>query len=643
LPFPPIGMVTPMFGSFEYNPEEHNIVKIDQKAKVERVGLNAEGIAKRTHTCGELRASHVGKAVTLEGWVHRRRDHGGVIFIDLRDRYGLMQVVFRPGGNADLQDRARRLRNEYVISVRGIIRHRPEDMVNPNMVTGEVELEAQQVTLLSESKSPPFLIDEESGALEDLRLKYRYLDLRRPPLQRALQLRHEVYQAIRKYLNEKLFLEIDTPILTKSTPEGARDYLVPSRTYRGKFYALPQSPQIYKQLLMLAGLDRYYQIARCFRDEDPRADRQPEFTQIDIEMSFVDEEDIYNLTEGLFKHVFAEVLDVSLKVPFLRIDYWDALSRYGTDKPDIRFGLELVDLNDVFSESHFQVFSKVLEAGGQIKGINAVGCGSYSRKEMDQLAEIAKSFCAPGLISFKVTAEEAAEGGLQSSVTKFLSPEEKTGLCERMKAQEGDLLLIVAGAQRAVAESLGQLRLEIARRQKLIEPGQFHFCWVYNFPLFSRNPDTGQMESEHHPFTGFREEDIDFFETDPTKIRSRAYDIVLNGVELGSGSIRIYRKDHQKKVFEALGLDQDQIQRRFGFLLEAFDYGAPPHGGIAPGLDRLIMIMSGLGSIRDVIAFPKTTTGASLMSGAPTTVDESQLQDLGIALRPRKRDREVEA
>jgi aspartyl-tRNA synthetase len=632
-----------MISGSSRHPEERETFEMGPKAKVEQVNLNAEELAKRTHTCGELKAKDVGKAVTLEGWVHRRRDHGGVIFIDLRDRYGLTQVVFRPGGSADLQDRARRLRNEYVINVQGIIRHRPEDMVNPNMVTGEVELEAQQVTLLSESKSPPFLIDEESGALEELRLKYRYLDLRRLPLQRALQLRHEVYQAIRKYLNQKLFLEIDTPILTKSTPEGARDYLVPSRTYRGKFYALPQSPQIYKQLLMLAGLDRYYQIARCFRDEDPRADRQPEFTQIDIEMSFVDEEEIYTLTEGLFKHVFAEVLDVSLKIPFLRLDYWNALSRYGTDKPDIRFGLELVDLNDLFSESHFQVFSKVLEGGGQIKGINASGCGSYSRKEMNQLAEIAKSFGAPGLIFFKVASEEDAEGGLQSSMAKFLSPEEMTRLRERMKAQEGDLLLIVAGEQRAVAESLGQLRLEVAQRQKLIEPGQFQFCWVCNFPLFNRNPETGRVESEHHPFTGFREEDIDFFKTDPTKIRSRAYDIVLNGVELGSGSIRIHRKDHQKKVFEVLGLSQDQIQRRFGFLLEAFDYGAPPHGGIAPGLDRLIMIMSGLGSIRDVIAFPKTTTGASLMSGAPATVDESQLEDLGIALRPRKRDRDVGA
>jgi aspartyl-tRNA synthetase len=598
--------------------------------------LRDEAIIERTHTCGELGGSDVGKAATLTGWVHRRRDHGGVIFIDLRDRYGITQVVFRPEAK-DLQEKARQLRTEYVVGVQGVVHRRPRGMVNPDMRTGEVELEAQRLSLLSESKSPPFLIDEESGALEDLRLKYRYLDLRRAPLQRTLHLRHEVYQAIREYLNENNFWEIDTPILTKSTPEGARDYLVPSRTYPGKFYALPQSPQIYKQLLMLAGFDRYYQIARCFRDEDLRADRQPEFTQIDIEMSFVNEEAIYSLTEGLFKHVFAKALDVKLEVPFPRFDYWDALARYGTDKPDLRFGLELVDLSETLSKTQFGVFSKVLQSKGQIKAINAQGCGSYSRREIDQLIELAKSAGSQGLISFKVTSEPGANGGLQSTVAKFLSTEEMIKIRQRMGAQAGDLLLVVAGEPRVVANALSQLRLELACHQKLIKPGQYQFCWVINFPLFSRNPDTGQLEAEHHPFTGFREQDIGFFDTDPTKIRSRAYDIVLNGIELGSGSIRIHRRDHQQRVFEALGLSQDQIKRRFGHLLEAFEYGAPPHGGIAPGLDRLVMIMGGLTSIRDVIPFPKTTAGASLMSETPTAVDEHQLEELGIALRSRKR------
>ena len=613
-------------------------MKMRQKAKLERRDLKDEEIVKRTHTCGQLRAEHVGKAATLMGWVHRRRDHGGVIFIDLRDRYGITQVVFRPDARKDLRDRARQLRSEFIVGVQGVVHPRPQGMVNPNMQTGEVELEAQQLCLLSESKSPPFLIDEESGALEDLRLKYRYLDLRRAPLQRAIRLRHEVYQAIREYLNEHNFWEIDTPILTKSTPEGARDYLVPSRTYPGNFYALPQSPQIYKQLLMLAGFDRYYQIARCFRDEDLRADRQPEFTQIDIEMSFVDEEAIYSLTEGLFKHVFAKALDVQLEVPFLRFDYWDALARYGTDKPDIRFGLELVDLSEIFYKSRFQVFSNVLQSGGQIKGINAQGCGSYSRREIDQLTELAKSAGTQGLICFKATSEPGVDGGLESAVAKFLSTEEMIQIRERMEAQDGDLLMVVAGEPGVVANALNQLRLEFARRQKLVKSSQFQFCWVLNFPLFSRHPDTGQLEAEHHPFTGFHEEDIGFFDTDPVKIRSRAYDVVLNGVELGSGSIRIHRRDHQQKVFEALGLSQEQIERRFGYFLEAFEYGAPPHGGIAPGLDRLIMIMGGLSSIRDVIPFPKTTTGASLMSETPAAVDESQLEELGIALRPQKRD-----
>ena len=585
----------------------------------------------RTHTCGQLRAADVDRTVTLMGWVHRRRDHGGVIFIDLRDGYGITQVVFRPEA-AELQEQARRLRGEFVIAVQGLVRHRPEGMVNADMTTGEIELDAERFEILSESKPPPFLIEEDSGALEDLRLKYRYLDLRRPPLQRAIRLRHRVYQAIREYLNGRGLLEIDTPILTRSTPEGARDYLVPSRTYPGKFYALPQSPQIYKQLLMVAGFERYYQIARCFRDEDLRADRQPEFTQVDIEMSFVREEDIFELTEGLFQHVFREVLGVELTLPFPRLDYWEAMDRFGVDKPDIRFGLELVDLGDLFQDTDFGVFSSVLKGGGQIKGINAKGCGAYSRKDIDALTEVATSAGARGLISFKAVGENGESGGLQSAVAKFLKPEQLRVMSRRMEVEDGDLVLVVAGPAQVVAASLSALRLEVAGRQKLIPDNRYAFCWVLDFPLFSRNSDSGAIEPEHHPFTGFREEDGHLFDSDPTRIRSRAYDVVLNGVELGSGSIRIHRRDQQQLILEKLGLSRQQIADRFGFLLEAFDYGVPPHGGIAPGLDRLIMIMGGCDSIREVIPFPKTTQGASLMSGAPSTVDQAQLDELGLSL-----------
>jgi len=587
----------------------------------------------RTHTCGQLRANDVDRATTLMGWVHRRRDHGGVIFIDLRDSQGITQVVFRPEA-AELQEQARRLRGEFVVAVRGRVRHRPEGMVNAEMETGEIELEAEGLEILSESKPPPFLIEEDSGALEDLRLKYRYLDLRRPPLQRAIRLRHRIYRAVREYLDDRGLVEIDTPILTRSTPEGARDYLVPSRTYPGKFYALPQSPQIYKQLLMAAGFERYYQIARCFRDEDLRADRQPEFTQVDIEMSFVQEEDIFELTEGLFHHVFKKVLGVELTVPFPRLDYWEALNRFGVDKPDIRFGLELTDLGDLFAQTDFGVFSSVLEAGGQIKGINAKGCGSYSRKDIDGLTEIAKTAGAKGLITFKA-APEKGRVDLQSTVAKFLKPEQLQALAQRLEVEDGDLVLVVAGSPKIVAAALGALRLEVARRRGMIPEDRWAFCWVVDFPLFGRDARSGQIEPEHHPFTGFREEDGHLFDSDPTRIRSRAYDIVLNGVELGSGSIRIHRRDHQQRVFEALGLSRQQIEDRFGFLLEAFEYGVPPHGGIAPGLDRMVMIMGGYDSIREVIPFPKTTQGASLMSGAPSSVDQSQLDELGLALKGR--------
>ena len=585
----------------------------------------------RTDNCGQLRAADVDRTATLMGWVHRRRDHGGVIFIDLRDSQGITQVVFRPEA-AELQEQARRLRHEFVIAVSGRVRHRPEGMVNADMATGEIELEAEELEILSESKPPPFLIEEDSGALEDLRLKYRYLDLRRPPLQRAIRLRHRIYRAVREFLDDRGLVEIDTPILTRSTPEGARDYLVPSRTYPGKFYALPQSPQIYKQLLMVAGFERYYQIARCFRDEDLRADRQPEFTQVDIEMSFVREEDIFELTEGLFQHIFKKVLGVELTLPFPRLDYWEAMGRFGVDKPDIRFGLELADLSDLFTETGFGVFASVLEGGGQIKGINATGCGPYSRKDIDGLTEIARTAGAKGLITFKAV-KENGRTDLQSAVAKHLKPEQLEAMGRRLEASDGDLILVVAGSPKVVAAALGALRLEVARRQNMIPEDRWAFCWVVDFPLFGRDARSGRIEPEHHPFTGFREEDEHLFEGDPTRIRSRAYDIVLNGVELGSGSIRIHRRDHQQRIFEALGMSREQIESRFGFLLEAFDYGVPPHGGIAPGLDRLVMIMGGFDSIREVIPFPKTTQGASLMSGAPSTVDRNQLDELGLALK----------
>ncbi len=582
---------------------------------------------KRSHTCGELRPQDIGREVVLCGWVHRWRNHGGVIFIDLRDRYGLTQVVFRPSTNPTIQSQAAKLRCEWVVRVKGKVLHRPEGMVNPNLETGEIEVEGNELEVLSPSKTPPFLISDDPEATEDLRLKYRYLDLRRPPLQRNLILRHQVCQATREYLNNHGFLEVETPILTKSTPEGARDYLVPSREHKGWFYALPQSPQMYKQILMVAGFDRYYQIAKCFRDEDLRADRQPEFTQIDIEISFVEEEDIFGITEGLMAHIFQEVLGINISLPFPRISYPDALSEYGTDKPDIRFGLKISDLSDLVQGTEFRIFKEVLQDGGVVKGINSPGSADFSRKEIDGLGKIAAEGGAKGLLWMKITPE-----GIKSPLTKFLSPSQIERLRERLKAREGDLLLLVAGQDEVVSASLGILRQEVAKRLKLIPEGDFRFCWVIDFPLFHYNEEEGRIESEHHPFTGVVPEDIPLLDSEPLKVRSRAYDLVLNGVEIGSGSIRIHQEPLQRKIFGILGLSPQEIKERFGFLLEAFQFGVPPHGGIAPGLDRLVMLMAGGKSIREVIAFPKTTAASSLMVGSPSPVREDQLRELGIKL-----------
>jgi len=582
-------------------------------------------LAKRSHTCGELMAKDVGKEVVLCGWVHRWRNHGGVIFVDLRDRYGMTQVVFRPSATPAIQSQAAKLRCEWVVCVKGRVFHRPEGMVNPHLKTGEVEVEGKELEVLSTSKTPPFLISDDPGATEDLRLKYRYLDLRRPPLQKNLILRHKVYQATREYLNREGFLEVETPILSKSTPEGARDYLVPSREHRGWFYALPQSPQMYKQILMVAGLDRYYQIARCFRDEDLRAERQPEFTQIDLELSFVDEEEIFTITEGLMAHIFQQALDVEIERSFPRISYPDAMGEYGTDKPDIRFGIKLKDLSDLLQGTDFRIFKGVLQEGGVVRGINSPGSAHFSRKVLDDLSQLVEKGGAKGLLWIKVTSE-----GVKSPLSKFISPKEMKRIKERLGAGEGDLLLLVAGREEVISTSLGMLRQDLASRLRLVPEDGFRFCWVVDFPLFHYNEQERKIESEHHPFTGVAPEDISLLDSDPLKVRSRAYDLVLNGVEIGSGSIRIHQRDLQRKIFQILGLTSQEVEEKFGFLLEAFRFGVPPHGGIAPGLDRLVMLMAGGRSIREVIAFPKTTAASSLMVGSPSPVGEGQLRELGI-------------
>lgn len=582
---------------------------------------------KRTHNCGELRIENVGEEVCLMGWVGKRRDHGGVIFVDLRDRYGITQVVFRPDLEAETHAIAEKIRNEFVLAIKGRVEPRPEGMTNPKLPTGAIDIECSDLRLLNEADTPPFAIEPDIDVNEELRLRYRYLDLRRPDMQQALFLRHTAAQETRKYLITQGFLEIETPFLMKSTPEGARDYLVPSRVQMGNFYALPQSPQTYKQLLMIAGYDRYFQIVRCFRDEDLRGDRQPEFTQIDIEMAFVTETDVMQLAEGLTRHLFEHVIGFDIPSPIPQMTYREAIDRFGTDRPDTRFGLEIVDIAKAALASEFRVFKSVIDSGGQVRAINAKGCANYSRKQINDLTAFVAQHGAKGLAWIKVT-----DQGLESSIVKFFPDQAQQMLRELLDAQTGDLLLFVADQPAVVANALGNLRLELARQQDLMDTGDFSFLWVTQFPLLEFDDVEKRYVACHHPFTSPLEADLDELETAPGDVRARAYDLVLNGNEIAGGSIRIHNREIQERVFRMLGISESESREKFGFLLDAFRYGAPPHGGIAFGYDRLIALMAGKTFIRDVIPFPKTNTAASLMDGAPSIVDPVQLRELGLRL-----------
>jgi aspartyl-tRNA synthetase len=568
----------------------------------------------------------------LNGWVDKRRDLGGVIFIGLRDRYGVTQVVFEPEHNQEAHQFGKELRNEFVISVEGIVRERPKDQVNKEMTTGEIDIIVEKLVILNEAETPPFSIKDEVDAFEDLRLKYRYLDLRRPILQKTLLLRHRMYQLVRKYFDKNSFVEIETPVLMKSTPEGARDYLVPSRLHKKKFYALPQSPQTYKQLLMVSGLDRYFQIVKCFRDEDQRADRQPEFTQIDVEMSFVDIDDVFEIVEGLMKVLFKELWQLELQAPIPRLTFDDALEKYGSDKPDLRFGLELITLNRVFENSGFKVFKDAIDSGGIVSALVAQGCAGYGRNQIDNLTAHVKKLGAKGLVWLKVKDDE-----LDSPIAKFLSDEEKGRLVEKLIASNGDLILILAGKRLETLTHMGGLRLEMGNRLELVKPdSKPKLLWVTDFPLLEWNEETKRYYAMHHPFTSPRIEDVDLLDSDPGKVKARAYDLVLNGNEIAGGSIRIHNSELQAKMFKALGISKDEAEKKFGFLMNAFKFGAPPHGGIAFGFDRMVMIFAGQTSIRDTIAFPKTTSAISLMDDSPSEVNEEQLKELHIKLREKK-------
>ena len=590
------------------------------------------GNLKRTHYCGEITISCINQEVIAMGWVSRRRDHGGLIFIDLRDRKGIVQVVADQETSPETFSKAEKVRNEYVLAVRGLVRQRPEGTINTELPTGAIEIIAQELRVLNISETPPFDLNADKEIGENVRLRYRYLDLRRPSLQENLALRNQVVKTIRDYLYNLGFIDVETPFLTKSTPEGARDYLVPSRANQGCFYALPQSPQLFKQLLMVAGYDRYYQIVRCFRDEDLRADRQPEFTQIDLEMSFIQEKDIFQVIEEMIARVFSEILGITLTLPFPRLTYDEAIEKYGVDKPDIRFGMTCQDITEILKNSGFQVFSQTIAGGAKVSGFNAAQCGNFSRKQLDDLTEVVKVYGAKGLAWVKITPE-----GWDSPIAKFFTADERAKIMEAFKPQPGDLLCFVADNQKITGPALGHLRLHLGEQLNLIDKSRFDFLWITTFPLLEYNEEEKRFEALHHPFTSPVEEDIDKIKTEPGSVRARAYDLVLNGIEIGGGSIRIHRSDIQLKMFEALGISTEEAQEKFGFLLEALTYGAPPHGGIALGLDRLVMLLVGSESIRDVIAFPKTQKATCLLTGAPSEVTKAQLQELGLKLEFKKK------
>ncbi|MCG7345045.1 aspartate--tRNA ligase [Sporosarcina sp. ACRSL] len=582
---------------------------------------------QRTHYCGQLTEEVIGQKVTLQGWVQRRRDLGGLIFIDLRDREGIVQVVFNPDFSSEALEIAETVRNEYVIEVTGNVVEREESQKNPKLKTGSIEVHVENIHIINEAKTPPFIIEDETDVNEEIRLKYRYLDLRRPQLARVFKMRSDISKTVRNFLDGEGFVEVETPILTKSTPEGARDYLVPSRVHEGEFYALPQSPQLFKQMLMVSGFDRYYQIARCFRDEDLRADRQPEFTQIDMEMSFMSIEDIMELNERLMKKVMKDVKGIDIEIPFKRMPYDEAMARFGSDKPDTRFSMELQDVSDIVKDSSFKVFAGAVEAGGQVKAINVKGASDkYSRKDIDALGEYAARYGAKGLAWLKVDAD-----GLKGPIAKFFEGDAGVALTNALTAEPGDLLLFVADKKSVVADALGALRLKLGKELNLIDETQFNFLWVTDWPLFEYDEEEGRYYAAHHPFT--MPADVDGLETDPSGVKAQAYDLVLNGYELGGGSLRIYQRAVQEKMFKALGFTVEQAREQFGFLLDAFEYGTPPHGGIAFGLDRIVMLLSGSTNLRDTIAFPKTASASDLLTEAPSQVDSSQLSELGISIQ----------